>query len=314
MPAAAFIAGDWGTSRLRLSLCDTQGGVLESCDGPGIGPSQGRVEDVFFAQIAPWERHGNLPILLCGMAGSSIGWREAPYMPCPIGPQALAQGLVHFQARGRAIALTPGLSCRNALSAPDYMRGEETQILGALHIAPALRRGCQILCMPGTHTKWVALKEGIVTHFLTAVSGELYDVLHNHSVLVNSKAGKDVAGGRAFEQALEQTGSFPDGDLIHRLFQVRSRQLSGEMTPADAAAYLSGLIVGQDVAGAARLLHAEMAQTAQITIIGAPRLGDLYGAAFKARGGDAQPIDGDTAARAGLTALYQTMEHTRHDR
>lgn len=313
MPAAAFIAGDWGTSRLRLSLCDARGGVLESCDGPGIGPSQGRVQEAFFAQIAPWVRHGELPVLLCGMAGSSIGWRAAPYLPCPIGPQAIAQGLLRFQARRRAIALTPGLSCRNVLSAPDYMRGEETQILGALHIMPALRQGRQILCMPGTHTKWVVLKDGIVAHFLTAVSGELYECLHRHSVLTGGADG-GATSLRPFEQALEQIGSFPDGDLIHRLFQVRSRQLSGEMSPSDAAAYLSGLIVGQDVAGAARLLRAEMAEAARITIIGAPRLSDLYGAALKAHGVDAQPINGDTAAHAGLTALYQAMEHAGHDR
>jgi 2-dehydro-3-deoxygalactonokinase len=164
--------------------------------------------------------------------------------------------------------------------------------------------------MPGTHTKWVALKDGVIEHFLTAVSGELYDVVHRHSVLTGGAAG-DFSPA-AFEAALDQTKAGTKGDLIHLLFQVRSRRLSGEMTPPDAAAFLSGLIIGQDVAGAACLLHAEMTDAGPITVIGAPRLAGLYGAALKAQGHAAQTIDGDAAAQAGLFALYQTMEHAGH--
>ena len=309
--AAAFIAGDWGTSHLRLSLCDAGGRLLESTHGPGIASSKGRAEEVFFEQIAVWESHGKLPVLLCGMVGSTIGWREAPYLACPLGPENIALGLLRFQARGRAIAMAPGLSCRNRLQAPDVMRGEETQILGATRLEPSLMQGRQLLCMPGTHTKWVALKDGIIEHFLTAVSGELFDILHRHSVLVNHHEGREVAGGAAFEQALEQTRAFPDGELIHLLFQNRSRQLAGELKAGDAGAYLSGLIIGRDVCGARRLFRDEPDEA--VTVIGAPRLGALYSQALKMHGIEARMIDGDTAALAGLAALYRdAREHMTH--
>lgn len=313
MAAAAFIAGDWGTSHLRLSLCDAGGRVLESTHGPGIASSKGRVDEVFFEQIAVWDSHGKLPAMLSGMVGSTIGWREAPYLPCPLRPDSIARGLLRFQACGRTIALAPGLSCRNRLDAPDVMRGEETQILGAIRLEPSLMQGRQILCLPGTHSKWASLKDGVIEHFLTAVSGELYDILHKHSVLVNNRDGQDVSGGRAFEQALEQTRMFPDAELIHLLFQNRSRQLQGELNAADAGAYLSGLIVGQDVSGARRLFRAELAEVKGVVVIGAPRLGALYGQALTTHGIGVRAIDGDTASLAGLTALYQdSLEQVKH--
>ncbi|HEY5346689.1 MAG TPA: 2-dehydro-3-deoxygalactonokinase [Rhizomicrobium sp.] len=303
--AAAFIAGDWGTSHLRLSLCDARGRALESTQGPGVGPAKGRVEEVFFEQIAAWDAHGKLPVMFCGMVGSTIGWREVPYLSCPLGPENIAHGLLRFQARGRTIALAPGLSCRNRLQAPDYMRGEETQILGATKLEPSLMQGRHVLCMPGTHTKWVSLKDGVIEHFLTAVSGELYDILYHHSVLVNNRDGQDIAGGRAFERALEQTKMFPDGELIHLLFENRSRQLQGELKAADAGAYLSGLIIGQDVSGARRFFRSDLAEAKGAVVIGTPRLSALYSQALKTREIGVRTIDGDTASLAGLTALYQ---------
>jgi 2-dehydro-3-deoxygalactonokinase len=313
MAAAAFIAGDWGTSHLRLSLCDARGRVLESTHGPGISSVKGRVEEAFFEQIAVWDRHGKLPAMLCGMVGSSIGWREVPYLPAPLRPEAITKGLLHFQARGRAIALAPGLSCRNRLQAPDFMRGEETQILGATKLEPSLMQGRQVLCMPGTHTKWASLKDGVIEHFLTAVSGELYDILHKHSVLVNNGGGQDIAGGPTFERALEQTRMFPDAELIHLLFQNRSRQLQGELKTADAGAYLSGLIIGQDVSGARRFFRNDMAEAKDVVVIGTPRLTALYSQALKTREIGVRAIDGDTASLAGLAALYQdAMETISH--
>jgi 2-dehydro-3-deoxygalactonokinase len=295
---AAFIAGDWGTSRLRLSLCDADGGVLESREGPGIAEVQGRAEEAFFEQAASWEKHGKLPVILSGMAGSSIGWRATTPLPCPIAPEALARGLLRFSARGHAVALTPGLSCRNRLDTSDYMRGEETQILGALRLEPSLSQGRRILCLPGTHTKWVSMRDGVVEHFLTAVSGELYNVVRSHSVLVNS--GEDSFDAGAFAQALERAHAHPDAELVHLLFEVRSRQLSGELAAAQAASYLSGLLIGRDVSGAVKILGA----AGIVTLIGAPRLADLYGAALKAQGTASGKIDGDTAALQGMIALH----------
>ncbi|HEY5347475.1 MAG TPA: 2-dehydro-3-deoxygalactonokinase [Rhizomicrobium sp.] len=304
--AAAFIAGDWGTSRLRLSLCDAAGFVLESRDGPGIAQARGRVEDAFFEQIAPWEKHGRLPAILSGMVGSTIGWREAACLPCPIAPETLARSLLHFEARGHGIALAPGLSCRNRLGAPDYMRGEETQILGALRLEPSLRQGRRILCLPGTHTKWVSMLDGVIEHCLTAPSGELYNILHRHSVLVNSN--EEIDDAQAFAQALERISSHPEGGLIHFLFEARSLQLSGELDPRQAASYLSGLVIAEDVSGASRILR--IAEAGPVTLIGAPRLAALYGRALKTNGIECGTIEGNAASLQGLTFFRDAANRT----
>jgi len=308
MAAPAFIAGDWGTSHLRLSLCDRDGQVLESRKGPGVGAVRPDVAAAFFSNIRDWDPHGPLPAVLCGMVGSTIGWREVRYLPCPIRPASIASGMVQFEANGRAIAIAPGLSCRNRLQGPDVMRGEETQILGALHLEPQLREGRQVLCMPGTHTKWVTLKDGVIEHFLTAVSGEMYDILYNHSVLVNSREAVDAVGGPAFKRALEKTRLYPDGELIHLLFEVRSGQLSGEIRQRDAADYLSGLIIGQDVSGAKRFFRSALEDAQCVVIISTPKLGELYSEALRTRDVSIQRIDGDAASLAGLNALHGVLE------
>jgi len=138
MGDARFIAGDWGTTHLRLFLSDAEGVVLDQRDGPGAVGTSGRFDAVFAAQTADWEgQHGRLPAVLCGMVGSSIGWVEAPYVPCPVEPDRIAGACVPIEAgradgprmavRGTAgshIHIVPGLSCRNRLGAPDVLRGE----------------------------------------------------------------------------------------------------------------------------------------------------------------------------------------------
>ena len=116
------------------------------------------------------------------MVGSSIGWVETPYADCPVHPDALAEACVPLK-NGR-VHVVPGLACRNRFEAPDVMRGEETQVLGALQRLPELGSGKRLLCLPGTHTKWVMLLDGTITDFLTAPVGELYEVLARHSILV----------------------------------------------------------------------------------------------------------------------------------
>lgn len=308
MATPAFIAGDWGTSHLRLSLCDRDGSVLESRKGPGVGAVKPDIAGAFFSNIKSWEHFGPLPAVLCGMVGSTIGWREVRYLPCPIRPASIASGMMRFEANGRAIAIAPGLSCRNRLQGPDVMRGEETQILGALHLEPQLREGRRMLCMPGTHTKWVTLKDGVIEHFLTAVSGEMYDILYNHSVLVNSREAADAVGGPAFRRALEKTKLYPDGELIHLLFEVRSGQLAGEIKQRDAADYLSGLIIGQDVSGAKRFFRSALEEAQGVVIVSTPKLGELYAEALRTRGIAIQRIDGDAASLAGLKALHDVLE------
>lgn len=305
MKAASFVAGDWGTSQLRLSLCAADGTVLATKDGPGVAKLGGQVAEAFSQTVNAWDvEHGVLPAVLCGMAGSTLGWREVPYLACPIHPERITDRALCFDAEGRSVMIAPGLSCRNRLMGPDVMRGEETQILGALRSDPTLGLGRHFLCVPGTHAKWVVLKDGVIEDFLTSLAGELFDVLGRHSVLVGSNVSADTITKSTFERALEQTRMHPDAELIHLLFQTRSRQLAGEFKPRDAAGFLSGLVIGQDVAGAMRLFREEVKDARRVTIIGAPRISELYALAMGARGITTQTIDGTAASLAGLAALH----------
>src|SRR5262249_41381474 len=156
-----------------------------------------------------------LPTILSGMVGSSFGWTQTGYVACPAQPDRIAAACVALR-EGR-IHIVPGLSCRNRLQAPDVLRGEETQVLGALHLQPNLRAGQHLLCLPGTHTKWVVLDDGAITEFLTAPTGELFSVIQDHSVLVADRAGavagRMLDGGAGFERGLAEATRFPQAQL-----------------------------------------------------------------------------------------------------
>jgi len=299
MSEAAFIAGDWGTSRLRLYLCDPQGNVLAR--GEGEGASVPDCAGRFATAVTLWDKaHGALPAVLAGMVGSTIGWREVPYLSCPAKPSAIADAALRFEASGRAIAILPGLSCRSKTGAPDVMRGEETQILGALRLYPQLAKGRHLLCLPGTHTKWAVVTDGAVTQFQTALSGELFELLRRHSVL--ARGGGEVDGqSPAFALGLDFARQ--KADLLHLLFSARSRAVTGEMAGTDAASYLSGLVLGKDVATALALFEV-LNMEGPVQLICTPMLAALYGKALAAYDVKSTPIDGDRAALAGLVHAH----------
>jgi 2-dehydro-3-deoxygalactonokinase len=297
MSRAAFIAGDWGTSRLRLYLCDEDGQVLARAEGEGasVPDCAGR----FAAAVKSWDKaHGELPALLSGMVGSTIGWREVPYLKCPARPAAIAAAALRFEVEGRAIAILPGLSCTAMTGAPDVMRGEETQILGALRLHPELGRGRHVICLPGTHAKWVALEDGAVRAFQTALSGELFELLRRHSVL--ARDGGEVAVNDAFLRGLEFAKANEKADLLYLVFSTRARVVTGEMAKSDAASYLSGLIVGKDVATAAALFDLG----ARVPLVCAPALTALYARALAAYDVESLAIDGDQASLSGLILAH----------
>lgn len=298
MSEAAFIAGDWGTSRLRLYLCDARGSVLAR--GEGEGASVPDCAGRFAAATAAWDKaHGVLPAVLGGMVGSTIGWKEVPYLHCPAKPQAIAGAALRFEAGGRAIAILPGLSCTGRTGAPDVMRGEETQILGALRVHPELTRGRHLFCLPGTHAKWVAVDNGAVMDFQTALSGELFELLRRHSVLARD-GGEVAIDSPALARGLDFVRANPDADLLHLLFSTRARVVTGDMAKSDAASYLSGLVLGKDVATALRLFGGD----GPVQLICTPALAALYGRVLKAYDVTVAVIDGDAAALAGLVHAH----------
>jgi 2-dehydro-3-deoxygalactonokinase len=298
MGKAVFIAGDWGTSRLRLYLCDAAGGVLARAEGAGA--SVPGCPDRFAAAVAPWDAaHGVLPAVLGGMVGSTIGWREVPYLPCPARPEAIAKAALRFAHQGRSIAIVPGLSCTGPTGAPDVMRGEEVQILGALRLRPELARGRHVFCLPGTHAKWVLVEDGAVTRFQTALSGELFELLRRHSVLARD-GGEVRPDSEICAQGLSYVRENPKVDLLHLLFSARSRVVTGAMAKEDAVSYLSGLIVGADVRAAVSLFGL----SGTVHLVCTPALAALYGRALAQYGLTAAVADGDGCALAGLVLLH----------
>lgn len=301
MATAKFVAGDWGTSHLRLFLCDDGGAVIDRVDGPGASRVCGAFEKALDSLMRAWtERHGELPIVLCGMVGSSNGWVQTPYVPCPAQPEQIATGCIRL--RNGRIHIVPGLSCRNRVGSPDFMRGEETQVLGALELEPGLREGHHLLCLPGTHTKWVILEDGRVREFLTAPTGEVFASLCSQTTLVPDKG--DVRSLDAFSRGLARIRQCPAVGLLHTLFECRSLRLSGELAPQETSSYLSGMLIASDVSGALGLLAATPTNPT-VHIIGSSELNELYTLALRTREYEARALDGSAAAVAGLTRINQ---------
>jgi 2-dehydro-3-deoxygalactonokinase len=292
--------------------------VLDQREGPGIGVLAAQPDRSDFAALlakltTDWTRdHGRLSVYFCGMVGSRNGWREAPYVPCPADARALSASMLRIESSGQPIAIAPGVQCTNPRDVPDVMRGEETQIVGALSDNPQLANGRHVLGLPGTHTKWVLVEDGHIASFQTSLAGELYALLRDHSTL--ARAGGTAADGdtsmhrASFELGLARSRQLVGVPLSHVLFEIRSRQLIEGLPRSAALAVLSGLIIGQDVAGALPLFESALSESRTIHLIGAPHLLDLYGLAFSAHRVTAHPMD---ATRATVTGLQRLSENVR---
>jgi 2-dehydro-3-deoxygalactonokinase len=304
MTSSLFIAGDWGTSNLRLSLC-RGGEQLDQVEGPGIATANEAPESLFLRLTSGWTReHGRLPALLCGMVGSRNGWREAPYAACPTDLAFLRSQLTSFVAAGHEITIVPGLACTNPLGAPDVMRSEETQLLGALDSHPELTRGRRLFVLPGTHTKWVVVEDGGVATFLTAPVGELFALLREHSTLAVGR-GDYTHEAASFALGLERIEQHRTSGILHLMFEVRSRQLRDGMTPAAAMGFLSGLLVGADVVGALEWFG----NADEVVLIGTPTLNALYAQALERHAVRHRSFDGRQCAMAGLAGLFDGGRH-----
>jgi 2-dehydro-3-deoxygalactonokinase len=300
MTAAAFIAVDWGTSNARFALCGEHGQPLQMREGPGAVASRGKFAEVFEEFTFAWRAaQPDLPAYLCGMVGSAFGWREAPYLPCPAELQELAVSAVQIRD---GVQVVPGMRCTNPLGAPDVMRGEETQLLGANYLGELKDSGRQLVCMPGTNTKWVSVSGGVVQEFLTAPTGELFNLLCEHSVLVRDEATPMTHVAADFERGLAEAARHP-GSFLHQVFQARSLRLDQQLSAAGAASWASGLLIGADVDGALNLF--ELHPDAPVLVIGAGKLTESYAIALARRGRRTVQIDGSRAAFAGLACVFR---------
>ena len=287
-----FIAADWGTTNRRAYLIDRSGScIAEFEDAKGIlsVPAGG-----FDAEVAEMrERLGDKPLLLAGMIGSNRGWVEAPYVPCPAGIDELARGLVWA---GEREAIVPGVSFIGDGRA-DVMRGEEVQLVGA--IASGLVPSNCLVCHPGTHNKWAVVAGGLVTSFRTVMTGELYNLLKEHSILADLLK-PDVEPDDSFRSGVQRALDYHDAQA--ELFTVRARVLLGQAPPETAASYASGLLIGSDV----RIgLSGNAADN--VIVMGRPELTELYAAALDVAGVSCIEIDGERCFLAGIVKIAEMM-------
>ena len=289
-----LLACDWGTTNLRAWTLDQAGAVVADRDFP-LGVSRlapGEAASRFESEVRPGLDAAGLPAILCGMVGSNLGWITVPYAECPAGLGDLATRLT---AAAERVRIVPGLRCEGLAGAPDVMRGEETQVLGWLAQHPDRRTGRQFVCHPGTHAKWVLVEDGRVVRFVTAMTGELFAVLREHSLLRSDAPVDDDA---AFEEGLTAAGQ---GDaLAARLFTARARVVGGKAAPGSTPSYLSGLLIGAEVASVPRLLGEA---PGEVALLGDARLCERYRRALTRIGIAAEAFNGEAAAIAGLFAL-----------
>ena len=297
MNKPAYAAVDWGTSSFRLWLMDAEDTVLaERRSGEGMtSAAQTGFPEVLAAHLSALEAPSDLPVIICGMAGARQGWVEAGYVDVPAPLPAVLAGAVRVGGIDRDVRILPGLAQRKS-DAPDVMRGEETQLLGALQSAAESR---QIVCMPGTHSKWVPVTDDLVTSFSTFMTGDLFDLLSKHSVLSHSVAGAASfdADCPAFLSAVEAAFRAPQR-VSNILFTVRSGTLLQDLSPTDAAARLSGTLIGLEIAGAL----GSAAERPVIRLVASGKLRSLYESALSVLSLSFQTIDADEAVRRGLSA------------
>jgi len=263
------IAIDWGTTSFRAYRLDAAGKIVETRTSANGILAVKDFPGVLQQEVGDWKEK---PVVMSGMVGSRQGWQEAAYVECPAGFEEISQKLLQVQS---GVWIVPGLICRGDV--PDVMRGEETQILGA-----GVTDGQ--VCLPGTHSKWVQVKGGKVVRFSTHMTGEVFAVMKQHSILGRMMEGR----GDSFLEGVARSGD--EGGLLHHFFGVRTRALMGEC--ADPSSYLSGIVIGHELRAAG---------VGAVKLLGSPELTRLYEKAAAALGIETELLD----PQAGVRALFE---------
>ncbi len=288
MSPTALIGIDWGTSNVRGFRYAADGEVIETRRREaGLKQvADGAWAAVFETHFGDWLRESpQAPTLLCGMVGSRQGWSEAAYVECPATCDVLADRL--HPVPGTSFRIVPGLCTVDADGVPDVMRGEETQLAG-LDVS-----GPSAVCLPGTHSKWVSLDGQRIETFRTMMTGELFDILSQHSLLAQmSEPGTEDA--HAFARGLDRAAG--GSGLLHDLFGVRTLRLFDKLAATSVPDYLSGLLIGHELASLDDMVPAET----PVTVIGTQALASRYVVALQHRKRTVHVVDGEAAAARGL--------------
>ncbi len=275
-----LIALDWGITTFRAYRLDAHGKVMEIKSEPAgiLRIPEGQFENRLVRLMTPWLKQGEpAPVIASGMITSKQGWIETDYLECPAGLSQLAEHLVaHTTHAGWKVYFVPGFKFTGPGNVPDVMRGEETQVFGAL--GPGDKR--RLLILPGTHSKWVESRGPILERFATFMTGEVYAVLKDHTIL-GKLADKGVHDTEAFRRGtlyglavLENTGG-----LLHRLFSARSLALFDHLHGSSVESYLSGLLIGAEIREGLNWTR-DAAKHDSVTLVGNNQLTELYQKAF----------------------------------
>jgi 2-dehydro-3-deoxygalactonokinase len=293
-----MIGVDWGTSNFRAFLLDAEGNIFDrrkaACGVLHV--SGGRFAETLRTEIGDWLDRGEDRVLLCGAVGSREGWREMPYLPCPIGVPELARGTVVVPFAGAQARLVPGVGTVDAQGVPDTMRSEETQIAGIRGVLG--ERG--LICLPGTHSKWARLRDGRIVSYSSHMTGEVFGALRQHTIFARTMRDGPT-DWTAFEQGLARSGDA--GGWLHQAFGVRALCVTGGLNETAAPWYLSGLLIGHEV-------RAALPQGELVHLVGESGLTPLYARAIAVLGGVARVEDADAAAR-GLATIGAAVDWGR---
>lgn len=281
MSKPALISVDWGTTSLRCTLVAADGTILDrSARGPGINPlPPDGFATTLATAIASWQATAPVPILMSGMIGSRQGWAEVPYLPCPADAASVSAHLHRLDAGDMGdVFIVPGLALTEDDRPPEVMRGEETQIIGALALSSATASRTnpavtELFVLPGTHSKWATVTGDRITSFSTYMTGDVFAALCHHTIL-GRLMPDDVAthDPAAFAQGVRAgAADGPPGALLNRLFATRTLGLFERLPANSLASYLSGLLIGAELAAATSPLTPEA-----ITIIGDAELSNRY--------------------------------------
>jgi 2-dehydro-3-deoxygalactonokinase len=294
-----FIVADWGTSRFRGYLVEGETILDRVSSDQGVSNLKaGEHRGVFLRQCGRWlEQELQAPVLLVGMVGSREGWTVAPYAECPAGPAEIGRAMIAVDVGGgRQAHIVPGLFCEPTPGASDVMRGEETLVLGA-GVADGL------VCLPGTHPKWIDMRGGQIARFATFMTGEMYALLREHSMI--GRPATEPGDQRGFELGLEaakRNEGASGAGLLHLLFGARAAVVSGRMEPSLLGPYLSGLLTGDEINGAV----AQFRGAASVTVVADSPRADLYVQALRRRGIEAQVRAPEEALIGGLARILRS--------
>jgi 2-dehydro-3-deoxygalactonokinase len=295
-----WLAVDWGTSHLRVWGMGHNGTVqLRRSNDAGMGSlSQDQFEPALIDLMGDVLGRGTTPVIVCGMAGSRQGWAEAKYVASPCSPPGIETATKASTNDPRlSVYILPGVKQSNPA---DVMRGEETQIAGFLALNPKFDG---VICLPGTHTKWVHISAGEIVSFRTFMTGEMFALLSKQSVLRHSVKGQGW-DAEAFVTAVS-TGMSNPSEIAARLFSIRAEGLLNDLHADQARARLSGLLIGVELAAARPYWLGQ-----HVALIGDDQLCKAYGDALAAQGLPIERTDADRMTLDGLKAAYAGLKET----